>query len=266
MLNKLIDFLESQVNKAIYVWGAQGQAATNELIEKSNNTSLNKKRAKKMLADRIAAGIKKILAFDCSGLLVYWLFKNGLIKSDMSSRTMYAICEKLKRSQLKKGDWVFKYSYTSGRIVHVGCIVDDDLNVIHDKGSKYGVIKEPLNKSTWNRYGRPPYFKDEVSEDEEMINGNSEKTEIKQFQIYLEKAGFKGDMNSDYYGQWGSKTEKSVKAFQKAYGLAQTGVGDCATMLKLVEVLSSNSADVVKLIAENEALRAKITKAINDLK
>lgn len=234
MINNFIKYLESHVNKAIYVWGGQGQAATNALIDKSNNTALNKARAKKLLAKRIAENKTDIKAFDCSGLGVFWLLTNNLIKSDMTANTMYSKCEKLTKSQLKKGDWVFRYSFLSRKIVHIGYVVDDALNVVEDKSSAHGVIKSPVSKGSWNRYGRPPYFKDEIVAN---VIKTSVTTTTNVRDLVLTRPYMSGDdvkavqeklVDHGYPikvdGEYGPETKKMVIKFQRANSLIADGI------------------------------------------
>ncbi len=213
-MNEFIRYLESQVDKAIYVWGAQGQAASFSLIDNSKNTDKNKAYAKALLAQRIKEGKTDIKAYDCSGLAMWYLQKYGYVSHDMSSRGMYNVCEKIKRSELKKGDWVFRYSYTRLRIVHVGYVVDDAPNVVEDKSSKEGVIKKPLDYSKWNRYGRQPYFKYE-EEDIMIKKGDSGKL-VKTWQQRLEDVDYKlSKYGVD--GKFGSETETATNAFKEFY-------------------------------------------------
>lgn len=168
-LQEFLDYLEEQVkNHSIYVWGAQGQCAptiTEKWIKSRETSDRNAKRAIDFWESQVKAGYgDKLRAFDCSGLGMYWLQNlKGLSKSDMSSASMYAKCEKITRAQLRKGDWVFRHNGV--KIHHIGYVVDDSLNIIEARGRDYGVVKRALDasgSSYWNRYGRPPYFKDQI--------------------------------------------------------------------------------------------------------
>ena len=254
-MNKFIEFLESQVNKAIYVWGAQGQTATNALIDKSRNTSSNKRYARALLAKRIAEGKTDIKAFDCSGLGNYYIENIKGWSGDRSSRGMYSDCEHIKRSELKKGDWVFRYSYSSFRVVHVGYVVDDSLNVIEDKSSKSGVIKSSLDSSKWNRYGRPPYYE---SEEEDMVQKGDKGINVTMWQNDLIFEGFTLPKYG-VDGNFGTETATATKAFQKSVELSQSGIVDALTLLKMVDARATNATKV-------KVLEAKISKAILALK
>src|SRR5659263_694924 len=84
-MNKLDQFLAwllSWVNRAIYVWGGQGETITSTAqIYRMETSNVNALRA-------IALWIKRgrnAVCFDCSGLLVKWLLGIGLIKYDTTA-------------------------------------------------------------------------------------------------------------------------------------------------------------------------------------
>jgi hypothetical protein len=86
-IKRFILWLRTLVNKAIYVWGAQGQHGNEiaeEWIRRRETSTKNANRAIALWKKRIAEGIKDIFAFDCSGMIVFWLMLMGIFKSDMS--------------------------------------------------------------------------------------------------------------------------------------------------------------------------------------
>jgi len=177
-LNDFINYLEEQVkNHSIYVWGAQGQtksAITEEWIRSRETSKANANRAIAFWKKQIAAGYGDVLrAFDCSGLAMYFLQNvHKIYKNDNSSNgQMKDYCTSITKSQLKRGDWVFRV-YTSGRAYHVGYVVDDALNVIEAKGRDDGVVKRSLNASGtsyWNAFGRPKIFANEIDGGDEEV-------------------------------------------------------------------------------------------------
>ena len=101
-------------------------------------------------------------AFDCGGLATYYLYNvKKWIPGDTTANGLKSKCQVLSRSELKKGDWVFRVYQTGkdkGKAYHIGYIVDESLNVIEAKGRDDGVVKRSLNASGsgyWNAYGRP---------------------------------------------------------------------------------------------------------------
>ena len=165
-LNDFIEFLDTQVkNHSIYVWAAQGQGAniiSESWIRKMETSEKNAQRAINFWKKQVAAGYGSILrAFDCSGL--------GMTKlqamfgyPDMTADEMYKkLCKKINKSDLKRGDWVFKVN-NDGKATHVGYVTTKDLQVTEDKGRDDGVVTRPLSEGAWNAYGRPKCFEDEI--------------------------------------------------------------------------------------------------------
>lgn len=167
LLDEFIAYLEEQVkNHSGYCWGAQGQlntTATDAWIRQRETSTANANRAIAFKNKQIAAGYGNVMRwFDCSGLGMYFLQNmKGVYKGDMSANTMMGKCAKITRSELRRGDWVFR---VSDKAYHIGYIVDDNLNVIEAMGRDEGVVKRPLNASGtsyWNAYGRPAAFESE---------------------------------------------------------------------------------------------------------
>ena len=239
MLKQFIELLELEVkNHSIYVWGAQGQtgkAITEAWIKSRESDTTDEKRAIAFWQKQVKAGYGDVLkAFDCSGLGIYSLQKLGIIKVDMTANGLKGKCTILSKSELKKGDWVFK-TYKSGKdkgkAYHIGYIVDDALNVIEAQGRDLGVVKRPLSKGGWNTYGRPSYFKDEIEVTipavftfTRLLKVKSpylRGEDIKVLQEALNKLGFNcGKVD----GVYGTATQAAVKAYQKAKKLTVDGI------------------------------------------
>ncbi len=163
MVSKFIAYLKNQVGN-VYVWGAQGETnISEEWIKRRETSEINAQRAVKLWKKRVAEGKTPLAAFDCSGLIVYFLMSNGLLKSDTSSRGLYELCKKLVgRNELLPGDFVFRHNGT--RIHHVGVYIGDG-QVIEAKGRDEGVVLRGIDESGkgyWNRYGRfEPLFEED---------------------------------------------------------------------------------------------------------
>lgn len=176
MLSEFLQYLEQQnKNKSIYVLGAQGQKypeLTDRWIMEHAPTKYKGEQACKLYNERVKEGYRdKMRAFDCSGLGMYWLYNvKHIYKGDMTANGMMAKCQPITRSQIKKGDWVFRVK--DGRAYHIGYVVDDKKQVIEAKSHKDGVVKRAINasgSSYWNAYGRPLIMKKEIEgEDEEL--------------------------------------------------------------------------------------------------
>lgn len=247
MLNSFIELLEQEVkNHSIYVWGRQGQTAkviTADWIRKYETSALNAKRAIAFWQAQVKAGYGEVLkAFDCSGLGIYCLQALGIINGDMSANGLKGKCTILSKSELKKGDWVFKTYKTGskkGQAYHIGYVVDDALNIIEAEGRDLGVIKRPLSKGGWNTFGRPIYFKDEIDVPAAVFAFNRvlklqkpymEGKDIEVLQDALNKLGFNcGRVD----GVYGTATQAAVKAYQKKMKLTADGIAGKQTITKL---------------------------------
>lgn len=250
-LDKFISHLEEEVqNGSIYVWGAQGQGAdviSEEWIKKRETSASNAARAIGLWKKRVAEGKGATLhAFDCSGLgMAFLRNEEKIVSSDMNANAMMGKCEQISKADLRRGDWVFKV--TSGRATHIGYIVDNKLNVIEAKGRDYGVIKSPLGKGSWNRYGRPSYFKNEIIGASveaaapsgwivrrllkfvsPMLRGD----DVRELQARLIARGYAcGRSGAD--GIFGRDTQTAVRAFQGSAGLTADGKAGRQTITAL---------------------------------
>lgn len=234
MVEMFVQFLRSQVGKSLYVWGAQGETDINEAWIRKRESN-NEKQVKRILTfwNKLKAkGISPIAAYDCSGLIVYWLLKQGIIKSDMSSRSLFAKSKEISRSELKAGDFVFRHNGT--KIHHVGVYVGNN-KVIECMGRDVGVVERDINASGasyWNRYGRfmplinaelPTQPKEEVYYLKEKPYMRSD--EIKELQMRLIMLGYDvGKTGAD--GIFGNNTDKAVKLFQDRAKKLTYGVYD----------------------------------------
>ncbi|MBQ2662477.1 MAG: C40 family peptidase [Clostridia bacterium] len=236
MIDKFIEFLNSQVGKSIYVWGAQGESdITEEWIRKrENNDEKQVKRVLKLWDKLKGQGISPIHAYDCSGLIVSFLIKNKIISGDMSSRSLYAKSTEIKREDLKAGDFVFRHNGT--KIYHVGVYVGNNM-VIECMGRDVGVVKRDINASGstyWNRYGRfaklagiiekeTPKCSTFYLTDKPYMRGS----EIKELQTRLIMLGYDvGSTGAD--GIFGKNTDKALRLFQERAKKLTDGVYDSA--------------------------------------
>ena len=238
-LNEFITYLLSHVNKSIYVWGAQGQDlktltdAKIRAMETSTsyaNTAIKMKNARK--------NIEGAKAFDCSGLLMYFLQNlKGYYKSDINSNGLMGKCVKIQKSHVKRGDWLFRTQ--GGRAYHIGVMVSDT-EFVESRGRAYGVVKRTLASSGtyWDTFGRPEMFKDEIDTPEEQKSNAAFNRQLKkghkgndvaELQKLLNKAGD----NIAVDGSFGPATQKAVKAFQKKKKLEVDGIAGRDTITAL---------------------------------
>ncbi len=168
-----LNLLKGQIGCGIYVWGGNGEPLTDMgdpigWIERRETSCENAARAAALFRKRMSEGVETIRAFDCSGL-VYWALKTlGLLKTDVSSRGLYALCERIEECALMPGDLVFHHDGT--QIVHVG-VYDGDAE-IECRGRDFGVVRNRRSPGYWNRFGRFPAFVSKVV-DTVVIKGGS---------------------------------------------------------------------------------------------
>lgn len=247
MLKKFLNYLENEVSHgSIYVWGGQGQKATDALIDKLETSNANKKTAKALLKKRTKAGYKNIKAFDCSGLVTKAMDDTGIMKKGFDTTAdglKKHYVKSLKRWELKPGDLVFRVNST-GKAYHVGVVVDWNLNVIEARGRAYGVVKRALNasgKGYWNAYGRPIAIRDEIGENTQpFILKRLLKKKVVRMRGDDVKTAQKMLINSGYPcgkdgadGIFGNYTDLAVRAFQAAHKLKADGIVGKTTITAL---------------------------------
>lgn len=221
-LDRFIDYLELQVkNHSIYVFGAQGQGADiicESWIEKMETTPANARRAINYWHKQVDAGYGAVLkAFDCSGLGMYELHILFGYPDTTADGMFKKYCEKITKAQLKRGDWVFKRN-ALGKVTHIGYVVDNNLNVIEAKGRDYGVCKSHVDKGSWNLYGRPSCFRDEIINvwvATRPLHKGLKGEDVAELQRHLIERGFScGRWGDD--GSYGGATEQAVMDFQRS--------------------------------------------------
>ncbi len=266
-------YLEEQyANYSIYIWGGQGQGypTVNEDWIKSKESGSHETNALATYRKAVAAGYeKKLRAFDCSGLGMYYLQNlQGIYGYDMSSNSMLGKCDIIAKSELRRGDWVFR-TYTSGsnrgNAYHIGYIVDDDLNVIEAKGRAYGVVKQSFDSSYWNTYARPELFKSYILGDtgevvfdgfDRILREGDRGVDVQELQRLLNVAGANPALDED--GIFGSKTLAALKAFQLKAGIPVDGIAGQQTVTML-ERFSDDLFDGDDVIGFTRLLKKGVT-------
>ena len=267
-MNDFINYLEQEIKYgSIYVLGAQGQRYpfTDEwLLYREHNSKTNANRIKKTLEKRIADGYdpNNIGAFDCSGLGMYYLIKEGYLSADLNANGMRGQCEVIDKANLKRGDWVFVMD--DGRATHIGYVVNDDLDVIEARGRDYGVVKTKLAERNWNHYGRPKMFKAEIEAPtviKRELKKGDKGDDVKAVQLALIANGY----SLPKYGadsSFGTETHNAVSKLQKALGAAQNGiVGKAET--EALGLVWGGDPDYKKMY---EDLLAEHTSLLDDVK
>ncbi len=232
---KFIRYIANQQG-ALYVWGAQGQQMTPELIRKMEKSSADYKRALVHFNEHVKTG-KTLISYDCSGLVVKFLLDEALISGDRSANGLYYNeCVPIGRDELTAGDLVFKKYLANNQIYHVGVYMGDD-TVVHAKGRDDGVVREPFKAAGWNRFGclkcwggshmTVAYTRLLKNAGKPYIKGD----DVRAVQRALEKKGyFTGDVD----GAFGPETEQAVMVFQQAVRLTADGIVGPKTWAALI--------------------------------
>lgn len=235
MIAEFIKYAMARANKAIYVWGGQGQNATEEKIKRMETSIKNAATALNLLNQRKREGVSPVEMYDCSGLVCCALVSSGIKPAGFDTTANGLLknhCVKIDKSVLRKGDLVFRvYSFgkNKGTAYHVGIVTDDALNVTEAKGRAYGVITRPLGAQAgyWNAYARIKELADEP--EEKYIFTRNLKKGLKGQDVYnLQKL-----LNISADGVFGSKTRSAVIAAQKAHGLTPDGIAGKNTLTAL---------------------------------
>lgn len=170
MLNEFCDYMskfigENRAIVGIYVSGGQGEQApklSDKWITRMEQDPANRQRAIVTYhkAQKNLKPGQTIRAFDCSGLIMYFLQNQKGISDDRTARGIYStLCTPINREMLYPGDLVFRADKT-GKIVHCGIVYavnDDYADILESKGRDYGVVLSYFNIKNgyeWNRYGR----------------------------------------------------------------------------------------------------------------
>ncbi|HPY36750.1 MAG TPA: NlpC/P60 family protein [Clostridia bacterium] len=157
-IQEFLSYLQSKLGN-IYVWGAQGENLSNMNGPEAWITKMEKKngqnyvdRALKFYRKIKASGKYPIEAFDCSGLVMFFLQNTKKwLKSDASANGIYNMCQKIDKAQLKPGDFVFIKS--GSKMVHIGVFIGNG-KTIEAYGRDLGVVELPLSQGRWTHYGR----------------------------------------------------------------------------------------------------------------
>lgn len=186
MLNEFYDYCkqfygENRTTVGIYVSGGQGEQAPklcDKWISRMEQDAGNRQRALNAYhkAQKNLKPGQTIKAFDCSGLIMYFLQNQKGISDDRTARGIYStLCNPIQADMLYPGDLVFRAD-ASGKIVHCGIVLtkfDDDghmfkddnmYTILESKGREYGVVQTFFRpgSGTWNRYGRLKCLESEI--------------------------------------------------------------------------------------------------------
>lgn len=221
-----------------YIWGTAGEMWTEEKqkrIEQTldDNRKLARQYGKKWIGHMVA---------DCSGLF-HWAFASLGGYMAHGSNTMWAgYC--VEKGDLQKGERTDGQVLKPGTAVfckngndrsHVGLYVGDG-QVIEAAGTQQGVVVSKVSNSKWDEWGEMKGVIYGSNGASGTASGSTTKPDVRPtlrkgdtgdwvqaLQTALINRGYSvGSMGAD--GDFGSRTEAAVRAFQKANGLTVDGI------------------------------------------
>lgn len=233
-------FLKLGSDGAIYVWGANCQTITRELVDSLHKAYGSSKYNKTYYNNKLKEAAGKIGA-DCSGSL------RPMSGYDTTAAGYYKKCVKKGRIGTlprTKVCLVFKTD-SDGDITHVGCYTGDGY-VSEMASSKLNYQRKSVDGNGWDLWGMPDFVSDPNSE----IVTNTTKTEVCTVELKVLKKGSKGNAvkalqmiligygydcgNAGADGKFGAATEAALKAYQKAKKIAADGICGSKTWSKLL--------------------------------
>ena len=261
-MDEFIKLIRQWIDKAIYVWGGQGQPTNEADIRKSETSVYNADRAIALYIKRKAEGIDPVIKFDCSGLIVWALQQLVLISYDTTANGLLRKSIRIKKSELRLGDFVFRV-YSDGDSYHVGVVTrieNGTLYVTEARGRDYGVIETRLDAipNYWHVFGRNTFIKESNVE----LKLGSVGEAVKAWQENLNKVG--NALVVD--GEFGKLTDQATRNFQEEYGLVVDGIVGVNTYAKMDEVLNPVPIDYKALYEEAIGKINKLNVEIQTLK
>ena len=232
IIKQFTSLASNQVNKGIYVWGAQGQLLTSispEWIRKKETSTANANKAIEMYNKR--KGIAGARAYDCSGLICWCLTECKAKEQgfDKTAEGLRQLCSKLSKPT-EDGDLCFKIS--DGKAHHVGMYVGG--KIVEAKGRAYGVVSSSVS-SSWNAFGRLNIKWDDEPKQyvlTRILKKGCKGDDVKELQKKLMSLGYK----LPKYGadsSFGAETDKMLRQFQVDKKLKADGIVGKNTCEKL---------------------------------
>lgn len=229
-----------------YICGTAGEswtAAKQAELEKTTDSDRanSRKYGKQWIGHKVA---------DCSGLFS-WAFKqlggymyhgsDTMWKSYCTAKGELKNGKRTDGMELKPGTAVFTYDKDKKKRGHVGLYIGNGW-VIEAQGSKAGVVRSKVSNSKWVEwgelkgvnYGEPQADPDPIQPSDLLptLRKGSKGEYVQLLQTKLMMLGYDlGSYGVD--GDFGSKTQAAVKAFQKDRGLSADGVVGAKTWAEL---------------------------------
>jgi hypothetical protein len=235
------------VNVGIYVWGTAGDVVLSESWIRMNETSeANALRAIKLWKARLAAGIRPVISFDCSGLGVYALRYHKLSTIRYSSRGFRRISQLT--TDPKVGDFAIKaYDGGAGDAYHIGYISRPGY-VIEAKGRDDGVVETALKG--WTEYRTNPFIKEA-----DMLKRGDKGDAVVAWQRRLIQWNANALPRFKADGDFGAETETWTNTFLKSVGLPENGTVTDIAWDRMITVLMSSAVPPSDVLEELSLLR-----------
>lgn len=218
-----IDYLNSEVDRAIYVRGSQGEnllamqdapgwirymetTRRSDYAQHQAEYDRNADRAIALYEKRRSEGVSPLRAYDCSGLTVKYAMDAGIITKDYTAAGIYSqLCRKISGVPTVRGQLVFRA--TSGSITHMGTYVGNG-QVIECRGRDYGVIRRAYKESDWTHTGEWPALMLCCSFMTSLRDMSLTPDQIKRLQQTLNDLGYTDDDGHDLTvdGKLGART------------------------------------------------------------
>lgn len=144
---------KAQVGSA-YLWGGQGESVYELVKQLAKKNGQDEESTERMLSYIKKMGSKDIKFFDCSGLIIRYLLDNKGIAYDTTAAGLYKLCDPIRESDVTEGCLCF-FKNSSGKVYHVGVVVDNDM-VVHAFNQEKGIIMEKRTARKWI-YARPEF-------------------------------------------------------------------------------------------------------------
>jgi hypothetical protein len=258
MMAQFISLIRGQVDKAIYVWGGQGEVATEELIRRKETSPTNANRAIRLMNERKSKGIEPLI-FDCSGLAV-WAFQTlRLMSYDTTAEGLRRLCEPTEDPQI--GDLAFSAFNSSGQAQHMGIVTREGI-VTEARGRDHGVVDTPI--SQFQKFGKNPFIK----RSDIMLQKGDKGEAVYNFQTLLkvleyDLGGWKNPYTGELDGRdgsYGGHMERLVRDIEESYQMPRTGIvtDDLygKLVVKLITKYSTSDEQEQKIIELTHALDA----------
>lgn len=157
---KFVNYLLNEVkNGSIYVLGGQGERGSNItqsfIKNREHDDTNNINRVNKLLNKRKNNPLydnEKIGAFDCSGLICYFLLSYNLIPDDRTANGLKGLTKQIKRNEIIAGDFCCQLD-SKGKCTHIAVAIDN-INCVEARGRDYGVVISEIDDRQFTYFGR----------------------------------------------------------------------------------------------------------------